>query len=156
LQRHWKEAAVGLAFIAVSAVVYRDSLKLPPGNYDPLGGGTLPRIVCVTIIVLSLAVIAQAFVPVLRRAARQPATEALDYRQRPDLALLIFGLLILYTLAIQFGVPFAISTAIFLFLAMMVTGEFRRNLLLPAIVISVATAAALAYTFISVLKVDLP
>ena len=114
-------------------------------------------IVCVTIIVLSLSVIAQTLIPVLLgRTARDPATEALDYPQRPDLALMIFVLLVLYTLAIQFAVPFAISTAIFLFLGMMVTGEFRRDLILPALGISAVTAAALAYTFISILKVDLP
>ena len=157
MSKIWKEVGVCLAFIAASAVVYRDSLKLPPGNYDPLGGGTMPRMVCGIIIVLSLAVIVQTLVPVLLGKARQaPAGEVIDYRTRPDLALMVFGLLILYVASIYFAVPFAVSTGIFLFLAMMVTGEFRKQLILPALFISAVTAAALAYTFISILKVDLP
>ena len=157
MSKAWKEAGVCLAFIAVSAVIYKDSLKLPPGNYDPLGGGTMPRIVCIIIILLSLAVVVQTLVPALRSKIREePSAEVLDYRLRPDLALMIFGLLILYTAAIQLAVPFAISTGVFLFLAMIVTGEFPKRLILPSLFLSAATAATLAYAFISVLKVDLP
>ena len=101
MDKVWKEVGVCLAFIAVSAVVYKDSLKLPPGNYDPLGGGTLPRIVCGIIIVLSLAAIAQVLIPALLRKAAARSEPKPPYRLRPDLALMIFVLLVLYTLSIR-------------------------------------------------------
>lgn len=156
MDKVWKEVGVCLAFIAVSAVVYKDSLKLPPGNYDPLGGGTLPRMVCGIIIVLSLAAIAQAVIPALFRKAAPPAEPKPEYRLRPDLAVMLFILLVLYTLSIRLAVPFMLSTIMFLFLSTMVLAQFRVRLIPQALIISVVGGVAMAYTFTAILKVDLP
>ncbi len=152
----WKEVGVCLAFIAVSAAVYRDSLKLPPGNYDPLGGGTLPRMVCGTIIVLSLAAIAQVLLPALLSKAPPAAEPKPGYRLRPDLAVMLFILLMLYTLSIRLAVPFMLSTVVFLFLSTMVLAQFRARLVPQALIISIIGGVAMAYTFTAILQVDLP
>ena len=155
MSKVWKEVGVCLAFIAVSALVYRDSLKLPPGNYDPLGGGTLPRIVCGTIIVLSLAAIAQVLIPALLGKAPMEEPKP-QYRLRPDLAVMLFVLLVLYTLSIRLLVPFMLSSIVFLFLSTMVLAQFRARLIPQALLISVIGGVTMAYTFTAILKVDLP
>lgn len=156
MNKVWKEVGVCLAFIAVSTLIYRDLLKLPPGNYDPLGGGTMPRIVCVIIIVLSIAAIAQVLIPALLRKTTPPAEPKPAYRLRPDLAVMLFILLVLYTLSIRFAVPFMLSSVVFLFLSTMVLAQFRFRLIPQAVIISVIGGVAMAYTFTSILQVDLP
>ena len=151
-----KEAAVCGLIIAVCALVYRESLKLPPGGYDPLGGGTMPRIVCVTIIVLCLVALTQIAVPAFLGSRPAGAEEKLDYVPRPGMAAIVFGLLVLYALSIHLAVPFALSTSAFLFATTMLLGRFDRRLILPALLISVAVGLALNYAFVSVFKVDLP
>jgi hypothetical protein len=156
LRKQWQEIAVCLAIVAVSALVYFESLKLPPGNYDPLGGGTMPRIVCSIIIVLCLAAVAQIVVPALMKASPAGSAPAPGHQERPLLASFLFVLLVVYTLSIQLRVPFALSTIVFLFVSTMALARFRKSVVPLALLISVGAGLSLNYVFTSIFKVDLP
>lgn len=151
-----KEVAVCGAIIAGSAMVYWDSLKLPAGMYDPLGAGTLPRIVSVAIIVLALVVIAQAVVASRARPVNDRAKQERDYVLRPGLAAAVFAYVVVLAVLMKMGVSFWISSSLFLFVSTLTIARFRWSAILPAAVFSVVAAASLTYLFGTIFMVDLP
>jgi putative tricarboxylic transport membrane protein len=150
------EIAVCGAIIAVAVLAYRDSLKLPAGMYDPLGAGTLPRIVCVAIIALAVVAIVQAFVARRTANAKNREEPALDYVQRPGLAAAVFAYLVVFAAVVKAGIPFWISSSLFLFASTLTIADFRRSAVLPAIAFSLIAGIAVTYLFGHVFGVDLP
>lgn len=152
-----KDTSVILAIILASALVYWDSLKLKAGTYDPLGSGTMPRIVAVAIIVLGIVALFQAFygtpVPVLK-APGEPEEE--DFERRPWLAVFVFAYLIGCVVLLYLKAPFGASSSLFLFLSSITIKRFEKASLLPSAALSLAVGFGLTYLFGGLFGVDLP
>ena len=72
MRKRLYDIGVSVAIIGAAGLVYWDALKYRPGIYDPLGSGTMPRMVAVAIVVLSIVAIVQAL---LARASSCKACE---------------------------------------------------------------------------------
>ncbi len=151
-----REIAVGGAIIAGAAMAYWDSLRLPPGLYDPLGAGTMPRIVCGAIILLSLVAIAQAVVASRAVPAKGRAKPERDYVLRPGLAAGVFAYLVVFAVLVKTGMPFWISSSLFLFVSTISIAGFRRSAIFPAAAFSIVAGIGVTYLFGTVFMVDLP
>jgi hypothetical protein len=152
------EVLVSLILIAVAAVVYWETLSIPPGLYDPLGAGTMPRIICGGMIIFGVIAIVQSLLRHRTQAAagqvkpRDPATAD----DRPWLAVVTFGLMVVLAAAINFELPYWASTTVFLFLAMMAVQRFKPSAILASALLAVIFAVGVTYLFGSVFSVDLP
>jgi hypothetical protein len=151
-----KDAGVLLAIILASALVYWDSLKLRAGTYDPLGSGTMPRIVAGLIIILSLIALAQGFF-----GSRPPPQPLLfedeeEFERRPWLAVTIFFYLIGCIVLLALRVPFGISSSLFLFVSCLSIKKFDPKSILPATACSLGVGFGLTYLFGTLFGVDLP
>lgn len=148
-----RDVGVSAAIIVFAALVYWDSLGLKPGNYDPLGAGTMPRIVAVLTIGLSLIVIAQAL---LERGVRPLRAEELDFERRPWLAVQIFIYMLACAVLLWARFPFGISSALFLFVSILAIRRFRLSAIPAAAVVAVICGFGLAWVFGTTFGVDLP
>lgn len=156
MSKTFKDIGVCLVIITASAVVYWDSLSLRVRTYDPLGSGTMPRMVATGIIVLCLVAIAQA---ILERNARKPAApvaEGEDFERRPWLALTIFGFLVISGVLIALQVPFGITASLLVFASTLLIKKGERAVILPAAALSLVFGFGLSYLFGAVFNVDLP
>lgn len=152
-----KDSSVIVAIIIASALVYWDSLKLKAGTYDPLGSGTMPRIVAVTIIVLSLVALYQTFYGTPIPKLMTPGIpEEEDFERRPWLAVIVSAYLIACVVLLYLKLPFGASSSLFLFLSSITIKRFERASLLPSAALSLAVGFGLTYLFAGLFGVDLP
>jgi hypothetical protein len=142
----------GLA--AISALFYRDSLGLPAGVYDPLGAGTLPRIITAGIILFSAIALVQSWYRSRKRPSAAAATPPENLR--PDLAAVIFGFAVVFGVLIAYRVPFWISTFLFLLASSLSITGLGRPAIVRAVIFAAVMAAGVTFLFGSVFRVDLP
>lgn len=155
MSRTFKDIGVCLAIIAASAIVYWDSLKLRVRTYDPLGSGTMPRMVAIGIILLCLVAIAQAIFE-RKRPARPDAAADQDFQRRPWLAVTIFAFLVVGAIMLALQVPFGITGSLLVFASILAIKKFERAVILPAAALSLIFGFGLAYVFGNIFNVDLP
>lgn len=148
-----RDIGVSAAIIVFAALIYWDSLGLKPGNYDPLGAGTMPRIVATITIALSLIVIAQAL---LERGGKRLRIEELDFERRPWLAVQIFTAMVVCVVLLWARIPFGLSSALFLFFSVLAIRRFRLAAVPGAAAVAVVCGFGLAYLFGTTFGVDLP
>lgn len=153
-----KDAGVCLAISVAAGLVYWDSLSLRAGTYDPLGSGTMPRIVAGAIIALCLVALAQAFL-----GARQasPVTLAMpedeeEFERRPWLSLTVFLYLIGAVVLLALRAPFGITSALFLFISSLSIKRFDPKAILPSALCALGVGFGLTYMFGTLFGVDLP
>ena len=151
-----KDIGVCLVIMVASAVIYWDSLSLRVRTYDPLGSGTMPRMVATGIIILCLVAIVQAIFE--RNARRRPAPvgEDDDFERRPWLAVTIFGFLVVSGILILLQVPFGITGSLLVFASTVLIKKGERAIILPAAALSLVFGVGLSYLFGAVFNVDLP
>lgn len=153
-----KENFVTVLIGLVAAIVYWKSLSIPAGLYDPLGAGTMPRIICGGIILFCVI----SFLQSLFRGARPAKAERLvnpaeiEAPDRPWLAAGTFGLMILLAISILFRVSFGVTASLFLFVGIMAAQRFKPSSVVMAALISILVGGGVAYLFGSVFSVDLP
>lgn len=146
----WELGVAGF-FAVVCLIVLWESRDLPPGTFEPLGSGPVPRTVAVLILLLSLWV---GF-----RALRRPAAEPEDpgYEPRPLDAWVVCGLTVLYAFAMQGRwLGFAPLTALFLIAAIGWLVRFRARVMPWVVLVAAAIGWGCAYVFTRVFVVDLP
>jgi hypothetical protein len=153
MKRKAFDIGVSVAIIAAAGLVYWDALKYRPGVYDPLGSGTMPRMIAVAIIVLCLVAIVQTLLARPRPA--KPATGE-EFPRRPRLALLVFGYAIACSVLLYLRIPFAITASLTLFASILAIKRYDRSVILPGALCSVAFGFGLTYLFGTVFGVDLP
>lgn len=144
--------------ILVAALVYRESLSLPEGLYDPLGAGTLPRIIAAGIVLLSVLSALRSLwrgAPELSEEAPPSDAEALP-SARPLLALGIYACTLGFAALLAFRIPYWACSGAFLLIAALAVTRLRRSSILPALVFAILTAGSVTYLFGSVFRVDLP
>jgi hypothetical protein len=150
-----KDIGVCLGIILFAGLLYWDSLGLRKGTYDPLGPGTMPRIVAVTTIILCLIVIAQALWA-LRKTMPARLAEALEFEPRPWLALQIFGFMVVTAIAMNLRLPFGVTASLFMFFAIMAIRRYQLSRAPVAAILSILCGFGLTYVFGALFGVDLP
>lgn len=144
------EIVIGLVIIAACIAVIVESLNLPPGSFEPLGSGPVPRVTASLIIVLSIWVIVAAF-------RRENGAETEEGREEKPLTAVFVALTFLYVLLLHTRlVDFGVLTAAFLFLAGWLMSRFDRRAVLPSLVIAAVIGFGTTYLFTEVFVVDLP
>lgn len=156
MSRTFKDIGVCLAIIAASAVIYWDSLTLRVRTYDPLGSGTMPRMVAIGIIVLCLVAIVQAIVERNIAPRLSAAADEEDFQRRPWLAVTVFGFLVVAAILFALQVPFGIIGSLFVFVSILAIKKCERAILLPAAALSLIFGFGLSYLFGNIFNVDLP
>ena len=147
------DIGVALVLIAVSALMWWESYKIAPPFYDPLGSAAMPRVAAVLITALAILVVVRAVVG-LRRVGRARST---GYRPRPDLAVGIVVLSILYIGVMDFGlIGFPWATMAFVFLSGALLGGFQRRIMAISAAIAIALGGGCAFLFRYVFYIDLP
>lgn len=154
MNRKLLDVGISLAVIAAAGLIFWDSLRYRPGTYDPLGSGTMPRMVAVAVIALCLVAIAQTLLG--SPAKRGLAEEVEDFERRPWLAVAIFGYLVAAAILVYLAIPFGIVGSLLLFASTLSIKKGERAIVLPAAACSVAFGFGLSYLFGSVFGVDLP
>lgn len=156
MSRTLKDIGVCLAIMAVAGVVYWESLKLRPGTYDPLGSGTMPRMVAIGLIVLCLVAIMQAVLAGNLHQRRAPLIENDEFERRPRLAVAVFGFLIVAAILLALKLPFGITGSLMVFVTVMAIKKGDRSVIIPAIVLALIFGFGLTYLFGNIFNVDLP
>ncbi len=151
------EIAVCGLIIVICAIFFSAAIKLPPGTFEPLGSGPVPKYTALIIIACCLFVIAKAMLKI----ARGPGlgTDFMnEFRGRSPLgSLVILGVTLIYILVLQSRfLPFGVVTFGFLLLAIWVLEDLRLKALLPALVVAAIGSFGVEYLFTNVFYVDLP
>jgi hypothetical protein len=149
------DIAVSLAIIVAAGLVYWDARKYKAGVYDPLGSGTMPKMIAVAIIVLCIVAILQTLFT-RPRPKRADAQEAESFKRRPWLAFLIFLYTVACAVLLYLKVPFGVTASLTLFVSILAIKRYDRSVLLPGAICSIAFGFGLTYLFGSVFGVDLP
>lgn len=149
------EAGVGAAAIAIAAAFLHDGRTLPPGVFEPIGPGPVPRAVCLAIIALALAMMAP---PLWHLATgRTTAPDAPPFVPRPAAAALVLAGTAVYVAAMGLGwIGFAPATIVFLTITIWFLAEFRPAVLPVAVGLAVVLGFGLRHLFTRVLVTDLP
>jgi len=150
------DIGVSVAIICAAALVYWDALKYRPGVYDPLGSGTMPRMVAVAIVVLCLAAIVQALLARTRTARPATTEPGEDFERRPWLAFISFIYVVGCSILLYFRIPFGITSSLFLFASILAIKRYERSIIVPGALCSIAFGFGLTYLFGTVFGVDLP
>jgi len=149
------DLGVSVFLIVLCGLVLWETRKLPPGSFEPLGSAPVPRTVASLIILLCLTVIARA-VGQLRRGAGAAATaEETSPRAVDAFALFLLTLAYVAVLALGLG-SFAVTTSLFLTLAIWGLARFDRGALPWAIGVALVMGFGCEYLFTKVFVVDLP
>ncbi|SEK11131.1 Tripartite tricarboxylate transporter TctB family protein [Marinovum algicola] len=144
----WDVLTCSVIVVACSILVY-DALELPPGSFEPLGSGFMPRVLGLLVIGLSVLVALGAL--------SKPAPEASELP--PDLfagmsmtTLTIAAATLFQSRAIDFG----ILMAAFIFAGVMALEHGRRAAILPAAITGITFGFGMKYVFTRIFVVDLP
>ena len=149
------DIGVSLFLIVVCSLVLWEARKIPPGVYEPLGSGPIPRTVAGLIILLCLVVMVQA----LRRMARGEgvATGEPEFPLRYLDAAGVVVVTLIYILGLALELTsFAILTTVFLTFTIGFLTRFRRRALAVALVLGLVMGFGCEYLFTQVFVVDLP
>ncbi len=153
------EFGVTLALLLASVLFLVDSLKLPGGEFDPLGPGAAPEMVASVLIVLCTIVLTRS---VLRGRGRvsgfpdEPSdTGIADAERTPRSLFLFFCLLVAYILAFQYeAAHFVVITIVFVFLATVALRgwEFRSALVSAMVAVCLSLLLFFALTRFFVIR----
>jgi len=154
------DIGVSIFLIGVCAVMIWDSWDIPPGSFEPLGAGPVPRMIAYTVIIICLIIITRAVFQCRRlkdSENSQPSEQPLTYRPRPKDAALVLGLTVIYGIVMAFELTrFSISTTVFLFVTISLLTRFVRRSMLIGAIIAVVMGFGCQYLFTEVFVVDLP
>lgn len=146
------ELGVAAALAALALAVLVEARRIPPGVYEPLGSGPVPRATAGLILLLAMGVALAAALRLRRRPwpLRPPVPRALD-------ALLVSLATVLYVAAMQARlVDFAVMTTLYLVATIGWLVRFARRELPWVVLVALATGYGCQYLFTRVFIVDLP
>ncbi|MEM9107838.1 MAG: tripartite tricarboxylate transporter TctB family protein [Pseudomonadota bacterium] len=145
------------ALIGLICVVFIiQALALPPGRFEPLGSGPVPKWTAVVVLVCSLLVMVSA-------ARSMRGTTIADAMRReftgghPIGGAIMMGLTVAYVAALHLKLAgFGMITFVYLLLLILGMEGFSRRRFVPAIVVAAVAAFGAQYIFTQVFVVDLP
>ena len=120
-----RDIGLMIFIIGVCVAVLVESWDLPPGTFEPLGSGPVPRAIAYTIIVLCSIILVRAVVTLVRHKGPQKTAEevkleaeekAAGFHPRPWSAVAVLLFSGLYIVILYLGIMgFGIVTTLFLF-----------------------------------------
>jgi hypothetical protein len=157
MDRSFTEIGVSALIATVCVVVWISASKLPPGTFEPLGSGPVPKYTAAVVFLACLFVIQRA----VRRLAGQGSLAGVLRSElvggKPLMALFLFVLSIAYVAILQSrAVPFAPLSAVYLLLLIWGMEGFAPRKFLPALATAVIAAFGAGYVFTNIFIVDLP
>ncbi|HUV07593.1 MAG TPA: tripartite tricarboxylate transporter TctB family protein [Spirochaetia bacterium] len=157
------ELGFSIFLLVLSIIIFRETLSLPPGTFDPVGSAGFPRLISAAIGILSLTVLIRAARRILSgsknaaTSATQKDADSPTFRRRPDLALGFYALSLVYVsvLALRL-ISFGICTALFLLTSIGMLTRFNYKRLPIALLIALVIGFGCQYIFTQVFVLDLP
>ena len=157
------ELGFSIFLIVLSIVIFRETLSLPPGSFDPVGSAGFPRLISTVIGILSLTILIRA-VRKLHAVSKSPAAPATPdgaasqpFRPRPDLALVFYALALMYASVMALRlISFGLCTVLFLFASIGMLTRFTLKRLPIALLIALVIGFGSQYIFTQVFVLDLP
>ncbi|MCY4137487.1 MAG: tripartite tricarboxylate transporter TctB family protein [Rhodobacteraceae bacterium] len=155
------EFGVTLALLLASVLFLVDSLKLPGGEFDPLGPGAAPEMVASVLIVLCTIVLIRSVLTGLGRYSSFPADPSAtgnDAAERtPRSLILFFCLLVAYILAFQYeAAHFVAITIVFVFLATIALRGWDSRSALVSAAVAVCLSVFLFFALTRFFVIRLP
>lgn len=153
------EIAVSVILAAIATAFFINSLGLPVSTREPLGSGSIPRVICGCIILFCLLISIRAL-----RTLKADGTIAVPkkqtapaHRKRTDLSFKLIALSFLYIGILQTRlVPNEIVSPLFLFVAIQVLNGFNRKALIPSVLLALTVGLVTDYLFTDFFYIDLP
>lgn len=145
--------------IAVAAVLmYWSSFALPPPALEPIGPAAFPRWVATLLLGLALIILGSHFLPGKKiHSDREGIDQDSSFIPRYDLLIWLFGLTLLYFLAMQYEVlGFRWATVVYAFALTIVLFDWAIRALVPAALCAIALGFGIHWIFTRFLFVDLP
>lgn len=151
------EIGVSALIILICAVFWIEAAKLPPGSFEPLGSGPVPKYTAGIIIFCCLIVITRAILRI-RSGPGLASDIRAEFRGRsPAGALIIAAGTLIYALLLHYKVlPFGIVTCLFLFVMIWTLEDMRTKAVIPAAITAVIASFGVEYLFTNLFVVDLP
>jgi len=157
------ELGFSIFLFVLSIAILLETLSLPPGSFDPVGSAGFPRLISISIGILSLTILIRAARGIIAASNARDSSETPDdrvaptFRPRPELALWFYALSLVYAsvLALRL-ISFAISTTLFLFISMGMLTRFKLKRLPIALIIALVMGFGCQYIFTQVFVLDLP
>lgn len=157
MDRSYTEIGVAALIAGACLIIYNAAAALPPGRFEPLGSGPVPKYTAAVVIVTCLFVIARATMRIARLPDRMGALRSELTGGRPIMAVYVLGLSVAYVALIQTrAVPFAPLSAAYLLGLIWGMEGFAIRKLLPALVTALVFAFGAGLVFSRVFYVDLP
>ncbi len=157
MDRPFTEIGVMTLIALVCVVVWISASALPPGSFEPLGSGPVPKYTALVVFLCCLFVIFRA---VRRIAVQKDVPLALSLEMiggRPMMAVLMLLLSCIYVAIIQTrAVHFAPLTIVYVTLLIWGMEGFSRRKLLPAVLTATVAGLGASYVFTRIFIVDLP
>ena len=155
-RRHIYEIGVASLILVVCAILWAQASRLPPGTFEPLGSGPVPKWTAAIVMVCCLVVILTGSRQLWIGAAKDAARDE-NAARTPRTALLLCVLTVIYVGLLDIGAAsFGLIT--FGFLTLLISGleSLRRRVLVPALITAAIAAFGAEYLFTNVFVVDLP
>jgi len=151
------EIGVSALVAAICAIFFVQAGKLPPGSFEPLGSGPVPKWTAAIVMLCCLIVIARGILR-LRDAGGVAASARVEFSGgRTHGLVLMLGLTLLYVGLLHAKVAsFGIITFVYLTLLIWSLERFRPAVLIPALITGAVAAFGSEYLFTNVFTVDLP
>lgn len=155
------EFGVTLALLLASVVFLVDSLKLPGGEFDPLGPGAAPEMVASVLIVLCTLLLIRSMSRGRGGTFRFPvdpsATEIAAVERTPRSLFLFFCLLVAYILAFQYeAAHFVAITTVFVFLSTIALRGWDSRSALVSVAVAVCLSVFLFFALTRFFVIRLP
>lgn len=153
------DVVVGLALVALAAVVWWQAGRLPPPTFDPIGPAAIPKAVALVIAVLGLTMCAVAL-QAARAGDADPAVGGAEAPQGwPALrrALAVVAMLLLYGGLLEVkGFGFTLATILFVAATGILLSRGERRVMLASVVCALILAFGCRYVFTQIFYIDLP
>jgi hypothetical protein len=155
-RRPLTEIGVAALIALICTVFLIQALALPPGKFEPLGSGPVPKWTAIIVIVCCIVVIAGALLH-LRKHDLRAAMTAEFTGGYPLGGVIVMGLTVAYVGALHLKLAgFGIVTFVYLALLILGLEGFARRRILPALILSALAAFGAQYLFTEIFIVDLP
>lgn len=151
------EIGVSALVAGICAVFYVQASRLPPGSFEPLGSGPVPKWTAAIVIMCCLVVMARGFLR-LRAAGGVAASARAEFTGgRPGGAIVMLAGSLAYVALLHLKVAsFGIVTFVYLTLLISALEGFRSNVILAAAITAAIASFGAEYLFTEVFTVDLP
>ena len=148
-----KDIIFGISLAVLSVIMYVASLSLPNSRWEPLGSGSFPRVLFVSLFVLSLVVIVQKMLATRGRVRSEPLGLGRWFQEK-RIVVYCFLLLFIYIISLKY-VGFIIATVVFLSVFQWMLDRKHPHFI-KIIIISVSFTFPVYYLFMWYLNVYLP